>query len=667
MRIQNMSLRTKLIGGFGILLVLLVVLSLESYGTLKGASEGFTQYREMARDANLAGRLQANMLMVRMNVKDFIITGSEKDLKQYDEYTERMEGFLKTAQKEINNPDRAKKIDLVEEEHIKYAAAFKKVVAFKKERNQQVYEVLNVKGPLMEKSLTFIMETARRDGDADAAYNSGIAMKHLLLGRLYMIKFLDTNSRADSDRVFSEFRKMGEFLVVLDRELQNSERREFLEKVGKARKAYLGGVERVVSIIFERNTVISDTLDRIGPVIAGNVEEVKLSIKGVQDRIGPRLQASNGRAVSMVVWVSVFAIFTGVLLVFLITRNVLHQLGGDPSRIADIARNISDGNLSLNFEREGNLEPTGVYRDMKMMVSNLKKMISDINSGVDTLKSSAGDMTSISTRMSDGAEKTSRSTSSVSVAAEEMSSAMNNVAAATEQTTTNIQMIVAAAEEMSSSINEVAQNTARGNETTALAVENAELVSGKVEELSRAASEISKVTDTISDISEQTNLLALNATIEAARAGDAGKGFAVVAGEIKALSRQTADATREISNKISDVQSTTEESVAAIRTIVGIINDINEIVTSVATAIEEQSATTLEISNNVSQAASGIREVNVNVNQTSTVAGEVTRDIREVSRAADEISDGTRQVDGNAGDLSRLAEELNVMVGRFQV
>jgi methyl-accepting chemotaxis protein len=34
-------------------------------------------------------------------------------------------------------------------------------------------------------------------------------------------------------------------------------------------------------------------LDRIGPEIAKKVEEVKLSIKAVQDEIGPRLQAAN--------------------------------------------------------------------------------------------------------------------------------------------------------------------------------------------------------------------------------------------------------------------------------------------------------------------------------------------------------------------------------------
>lgn len=361
----------------------------------------------------------------------------------------------------------------------------------------------------------------------------------------------------------------------------------------------------------------------------------------------------------------VFLVITLMGVLFFV-RGIMAQLGQDPAEIAKVASSIAKGDLTVQFSTGG--KPiTGVYADMKEMTENLTHMFKDIATGVQTLTSSSTELSTISRQMATGARQTSEKSSNVASAAEEMTTSMNSVAAATEQTTTNIQMIVSAAEEMSATINEIAKNTAKGSRTTSEAVKKAEEVSIKVNALGKAALEISKVTETITDISAQTNLLALNATIEAARAGEAGKGFAVVAGEIKALAQQTAQATNEIGSRINDVQTTTQESVFAIKSIVDIINEINTIVTSVAAAIEEQSATTQEISTNVGQAGSGVREVNQNVNQTSVVAGEVAKDIHMVSQAADEMNTGSLQVNSSAEELSKLAENLNEMVGRFKL
>lgn len=71
-----------------------------------------------------------------------------------------------------------------------------------------------------------------------------------------------------------------------------------------------------------------------------------------------------------------------------------------------------------------------------------------------------------------------------------------------------------------------------------------------LQQLQSTLADISKVSGTINGIARQTNMLALNATIEAARAGDYGKGFAVVAAEVKALARQSAEATAQIDTTV---------------------------------------------------------------------------------------------------------------------
>lgn len=71
--------------------------------------------------------------------------------------------------------------------------------------------------------------------------------------------------------------------------------------------------------------------------------------------------------------------------------------------------------------------------------------------------------------------------------------------------------------------------------------------------LDESLKKVATVCAGIDAIAKQTNLLALNATIEAARAGDAGRGFAVVAGEVKALARQTSEATAEIDSTLGEL------------------------------------------------------------------------------------------------------------------
>ena len=62
--------------------------------------------------------------------------------------------------------------------------------------------------------------------------------------------------------------------------------------------------------------------------------------------------------------------------------------------------------------------------------------------------------------------------------------------------------------------------------------------------------ELHTLAESVRKLAAQTNLLALNAAIEAARCGEAGRGFAVVAGEVRELSKLSAETGAEIRKKV---------------------------------------------------------------------------------------------------------------------
>lgn len=85
-----------------------------------------------------------------------------------------------------------------------------------------------------------------------------------------------------------------------------------------------------------------------------------------------------------------------------------------------------------------------------------------------------------------------------------------------EQSSVNLSTVASVAEEMTATINEIALNTGKATQIAGDAVELAQSATRRVQLLEQAVIDVSKVTETITEISEQTNLLALNATIETA-------------------------------------------------------------------------------------------------------------------------------------------------------
>nr|WP_321403629.1 methyl-accepting chemotaxis protein [uncultured Desulfobacter sp.] len=448
---------------------------------------------------------------------------------------------------------------------------------------------------------------------------------------------------------------------------------EALQAVSKAKSEYIkyknNFIQLAQTVLSDENMTPQNANKLMTPFKAyiydfeSNVDTLeKLSFKKVENASGHVIQSGQRAKTfigAFVIFGVVFSVVLGLLISGKLTAPVL--------KAVQFAEKMAEGDLKQVIDVRQNDEIGKLANALNAMSQSMRTMFEDIVDSSDALNSSSIELSSVSEKMSQNMQQSIEQARRVAAAGDKMTSTMNSAAATTEVTEGCIQMIVAATEEMVSTIQGISKNIATGNMITRKAVEEAKQVSDKVSVLGRTTNDITKVTDTIDDISEQTNLLALNATIEAARAGEAGKGFAVVAGEIKTLAQQTSEATKEIKQKIEDVQSVTTDSIQAMEIIVGVINEINDIVNTVATAIDEQSSTTQEISNSVSEAASSVQEVNESVNQTSAVIGEVALDIADIYQTIQDVHQGSSRVNESATHLADLSKRLNSLINQFKI
>ncbi|MBO9421538.1 HAMP domain-containing protein [Labrenzia sp. R4_2] len=258
---------------------------------------------------------------------------------------------------------------------------------------------------------------------------------------------------------------------------------------------------------------------------------------------------------------------------------------------------------------------------------------------------------SIVERVSSTAANLDQSAQTMARVSENTSERAEVAASASAQTTENVSVVASAAEEMTASISEINEQIIRASAASKSAAQDVTGTATQMETLANMADRIGEVVSMISDIAEQTNLLALNATIESARAGEAGKGFAVVASEVKALANETAKATENISELVTEIQAETKTAVGSIAKIGDVMRDLEQSSTAIASAMEEQGATTQSVAENVAQAANGTRDV--------------SDSIKVVKDASVESSDATHAVQSSINDLTEQSNLLRDEVNRF--
>jgi methyl-accepting chemotaxis protein len=377
---------------------------------------------------------------------------------------------------------------------------------------------------------------------------------------------------------------------------------------------------------------------RFNPAVAKAFTHIDAAIDGERQQAAARAadaQTGYTGARTMIVIALVLGGGLALGLGVLVARQIVKSL----RRVSDVAKALSDGNLTVQANITSRDELGRMAADLDHAITSLRQTVSSVGQNAVQLAASSEELSATSHQIAAAAEETSAQAGAVSTAAEEVD--------------TNIATVAASSEQMGASIREISTNSSEAARVAGEAVQVAAATTATIGKLGDSSAEISNVVKAITAIAEQTNLLALNATIEAARAGEAGKGFAVVASEVKDLAQETARATGDISQRVEAIQANTVGAVQAIEQITAVIARISDFQTTIASAVEQQTATTAEVTRNVSNAADGARDISSNVSG--------------VAQAAQTTAAAVAQSQVATADLARMSSDLQRLVGQFAV
>ncbi|MEN6475393.1 MAG: methyl-accepting chemotaxis protein [Syntrophaceae bacterium] len=241
----------------------------------------------------------------------------------------------------------------------------------------------------------------------------------------------------------------------------------------------------------------------------------------------------------------------------------------------------------------------------------------------------------------------------------EVHTGSQGISETTQEQASSIQQVAASVEEMHSSIAQATDLAHEGREasqslTKLVEAEYADFnaLLQAMQAISRASHKISDIVSTVNEVAFQTNLLALNAAVEAARAGEQGKGFAVVADEVRALAVRSGNASREISDLITDTVGRIREGDAMMQKTMQRFQGLKDTIDAVSKVMETISASAQEQNQGITELSQAITQIDTATQHNAATVEELAGTAQVMNDEAQILAENVERFKVSEGDAA---------------